>query len=163
MTSPLETQPAKPVRLIVERNRLVKEESIVAFFTKLRAKVGIGKIFYPGPGFDDSLGRVFSSDEVVYIDREPRFPGVPRGLYEQTGLADESVDAVFLQDTHQKPKELTEFLRALKRGGLLIQSLYGCGIEPTGIRVENVLRDSRLLGKDILPEWKHLFITLEKV
>ena len=152
--------------LIVEKNRLTKERNIVNFLNQLKRSRPINRIYYPGPGLDDSLNVVFKPEEISYVGRETFFPGVSYGLYANTPqFKDGEFDAIFLQDTHQKPTDFREFLRVLKGGGIIVQSLYGCGNDDARgtINVGDVINQPALVQKTLLPGWDHLFLTLEKI
>lgn len=162
MTSIAENPP-EHVNFVVEKNRVLKLQNTARFFEELRTREPITSIYYPAPGFDDSLSTVFSPTEIIYIDREPRFDNVTQGDFREIKLPPNSVDAVFVQDIHEKPEDIVEFLRALKKNGLLIYSLYGCGVEKMGSRSFDSLKGITVLNEEyILKDWKIFFRTFRK-
>ncbi|MDO8269395.1 MAG: methyltransferase domain-containing protein, partial [Candidatus Levybacteria bacterium] len=115
---------------IVEKDRQLKEQNIQGFFNNLKMIYPINKVYYPGPGVDSSLNGVFKNNEVTYIDKDPYFDGVLKGDFRKTELPDNSHDALFLQDIHHSRQMFPELLRVVKSGGLVVVSMYGCGLEP---------------------------------
>ena len=149
---------------VVEKNRLVKLENTANFFTELKAKEAMDTIYYPGPGSDDSLTAVFGPENVTYVDRQPAFEGVRQGDFRNTELPPESTDAVFIQDIHEKPADILEFMKVLKKNGVLVYSLYGCGFESYGSNGLKFVQQSTLLREEtILEKWQALFRTFRKI
>lgn len=162
----INTQESSPANssFVVEKNRLVKLENTANFFKELKAKEAISTIYYPGPGSDDSLTPVFGPENITYIDRQPAFEGVRQGDFRNTDIPQESTDAVFIQDIHERPADILEFLRILKRNGVLIYSLYGCGFESYGSNGLKFVQESALLQEEkILERWQALFRTFRKI
>lgn len=149
---------------IVERDKQLKHQNTQSFFTELRALERINSIYYPGPGLDDSLNGVFLPSEITYIDRTPYFENVSQGDFRTKLLPPDSVDAVFLQDVHPTRKDIDIFLAALRKNGILVFSLYGCGMEGTGaVNHETLKSIPTLREEEILRNWQNLFRTFRKV
>lgn len=150
---------------IVEKDRLVKLENTARFFTELKAVQPISAIYYPAPGMDDSLNSVFAPSEITYVNREKTIDGVTIGDFREIKLPSESQDVVFIQDAHEKPKDIIDFVRVLKKNGLLVYSLYGCGVEMLGSRSFEFVQQLPTLEEDkmILKQWQKFFRTFRKV
>lgn len=161
----INTQENSPVNsiFIVEKNRLAKLENTANFFTELKDKEAINTIYYPGPGSDDSLTPVFGLENITYIDRQPAFEGVRQGDFRKAEIPAESADAVFIQDIHEQPKDIVDFIRILKRGGILVYGLYGCGFESYGSNGLNYVKQATTLQEEkILENWQTFFRTFRK-
>ncbi len=162
MTQTPELQSSNPY--IVEKDLIKKEETIQKFFTDLKKVVPINKIYYPGPGMDRSLNGVFEKEQITYVDRDPKFEGIVRAKYEETGLPSEEFDALFLQDTHLQRHQMPELLRVLKKNGIAVASLYGCGFDnPALMGPKDYSVHPQLSEIHPLPQWENIFKTYTKV
>jgi SAM-dependent methyltransferase len=149
---------------VVEKDRLVKFQNTASFFTELRTVEPINSVYYPGPGLDDSLNDVFSPSEMTYIDRTPHFKNITQGDFRTVNFPSGKFDAVFIQDIHEQPKDIAEFVRILRKNGILVYGLYGCGMESRGsTSFDYVLQLPSLREEELLKDWSKLFRTFRKV
>lgn len=124
------------------------------FFEYLTASGFDGSILYPANGFDFPLDKI-APHKRIYLDAEPRRKDVLTGNYNNMPqMLTGSIDAVFLQDTHAGRMGISEILRTVKNGGLIIVSDWTCGDEPVHslsndeIKRLNVLSMDNRLTKD---------------
>lgn len=153
-----------PFEFVIERDKELKSNNTQSFFSQLRSLEPINSIYYPGPGLDDSLNGVFLPSEITYIDRTPYFENVSQGDFRTKLLPPDSVDAVFLQDVHPTRKDIDIFVAALRKNGLLVFSMYGCGMEGAGAVNHQTLKSfPNLKEEELLRNWQNLFRTFRKV
>ncbi len=108
----------------VQNPSLVPEET---FWERLKQQYPISRIHYPGFFMDYQLttNGKFTPDQIVYLERDKLLSPNPfhvKGRAESAPFIDGAFDAVFMQDLHADAKMLSEILRTLKTGGLLIYS-----------------------------------------
>lgn len=141
-------------RRIIERNSGLrpKDQAVVDFFTALLPKQPVSDIYYPGVGLDFTLDQFFAKPNRYYLDKQPMRPDVVRGDFRDTpDILDGTFSGVFLQDTHANRMGVSEILRTVKKDGLVIVSLWSCGIEPTDsmtndqIKVLPGLREEKII------------------
>ncbi len=120
-------------RKIIERTTGLnpKDKAVVNFFSALLPVQPIEDIYYPGNGMDFMLDRFFNARQRYYLDKQPRRDDVVSGDFRITpNILDGTFSSVFIQDTHATKQGISEILRTVKNGGLVILSNWSCGIEP---------------------------------
>lgn len=120
-------------RQIIDRVSPIEQKQRAAelFFKELRMSGFRGCIYYPANGTDFPLDASFPPSERYYLDSEPRRADVVKGnLNDTPDLLAGRFQGIFYQDTHATRRGISETLRTLEPGGLVVVSLWECGIEP---------------------------------
>lgn len=151
-------------RSIIERTAGLnpKDQAVVNFFNALLSTYPITDVYYPANGFDFTLDRFFNPHQRYYLDRQPQRQDVVQGDFRNTpNILSGTFGALFLQDTHATPQGVSEMVRTVKDGGLVILSNWSCGIEPKDSMSNDAIAKLPYLRQETIIE-DPKFITLLK-